>query len=72
MNTIILIQYKSKEEVPKTHIIKLTKIKDKETILKVAREKQQKEKTYNQEYSTQQGTHSDLKEKSKALQTGKD
>jgi len=40
--------------------------------LKVAREKQQKEKTYNQEYSTQQGTHSDLKEKSKALQTGKD
>ena len=26
-------------------------------------------KTYNQEYSTQQGSHSDLKKKSKALQT---
>ena len=28
-------------------------------------------KTYNQEYSTQQGPHSDLVEKSKALQTSK-
>ena len=30
-----------------------------------------KGKTYNQDYSTQQGSHSDLMEKSKALQTSK-
>ena len=30
-----------------------------------------KEKTYNQDYSTQQGSHLDLMEKSKALQTSK-
>ena len=30
-----------------------------------------KEKTYSQEYSTQQGSHSDLIEQSKALQTSK-
>ena len=75
--------------------MKLTKIKHKQQILKVAREKQQithkgipiriiadlsietlqarkewqntlkviKEKTYNQDYSTQHGSHSDMKEK---------
>ena len=84
-------------------LIKLTKIKHKEQILKAAREKQQithkgvpvritadvstetlqarrewqdilkvmKEKTYSQDYSTQQGSHSDMKDKSKALQTSK-
>ena len=30
--------------------------------------KQNKRKTYNQDYSTQQGSHSDSKEKPKALQ----
>ena len=30
-----------------------------------------KGKTYNQDYSTQQGSYSDMKEKSKALQTSK-
>ena len=30
-----------------------------------------KEKTYSQDYSTQQGSHSDMKDKSKALQTSK-
>ena len=30
-----------------------------------------KRKTYNQDYSTQQGSHLDLMEKSKALQTSK-
>ena len=30
-----------------------------------------KEKTYNQDYSTQQGCHSDLTEKLKPLQTSK-
>ena len=79
------------------------KIKQKEQILKAAREKQQitrkgipiriiadlsietlqamrewqdiikvmKEKTYNPDYYTQQGYYSDMKEKSKALQTNK-
>ena len=83
--------------------IKLTKINDKEKILKATKEKQQitykgiptrlsadlstetlqarrewhdifsdeREKNYNQEYSTQQGSHSHLTEKSKALQTSK-
>ena len=31
----------------------------------------EREKNYNQDYSTQQGSHSDLMEKSKALQTSK-
>ena len=85
-------------------LIKLTKIKDKEKILKAAREKKQitykgtpirlsadfsaealqarrewhdilnmmkGKKTSNQDYVTQQGSHSDLKEKSKALETSK-
>ena len=84
-------------------LIKLTKIKHKEQILKAAQEKQQithkgipiritadlsietlqsrrewqdilkvvKEKTYNPDYYTQQGSHSNIKEKSKALQTRK-
>ena len=84
-------------------IIKITKIKHKEQILKAAREKQQithkgipiritadlsietlqarrdwqdilkvmKEKTYNQDYCTQQESHSNMKKKSKALQTSK-
>ena len=87
-----------------THIlIKLTKIKHKEQILKAAREKQHitykgipiritadlsietlrpegngrtylkwwKRKTYNPDCYTQQGSHSNMKEKSKALQTSK-
>ena len=84
-------------------LIKLTKTKYKENILKAAREKQQitykgihirltadlsaetlqtrrewqdifkvmKGKTYNQYYSTYQGSHSDLMEKLKFLQTNK-
>ena len=84
-------------------LIQVTKIKDKEKILKVARVKKQityeetpiklladfsaeilqaegsgtiylkwwKEKTSNQDYSTQQGSHLDLKEKSKASQVSK-
>ena len=84
-------------------LIKLTKVKHKEQILKEAREKQQvmhkgipiriivdlsieslqarrdwqdilkvmKEKTYNQDYCTQQESHSNMKKKSKALQTSK-
>ena len=83
-------------------LIKLTKIKHKEQILKAAREKKithkeipiiitadlsienlqarrewkdifivMKEKTYNLDYCTQQGSHSNMKEKSKALQTRK-
>ena len=80
-------------------LVKLTKIKDKETILKAAREKKQitykrtpirlsaetlqarrewhdilnvmKGKTSNQDYFTQQGSHSDLKEKSKPSQISK-
>ena len=87
-------------------LTKLTKIKNKEQILKAAREKQQiehkgipiritvdlsletlqarrewqgilkvmklkKKKTYSPDYCTQQGSHSNMKEKSKALQTSK-
>jgi len=84
-------------------LIKLTKIKHKEQILKAAREKQQithegipiritadlsietlqarrewqdilkvmKKITYSPDYRTQQGSHSNMKEKSKALQTSK-
>ena len=83
--------------------MKLTKIKDKENILKAAREKKQvtykgtpirlladfsaetlqarrewhdipnemKGKISNQDYSTQQASHSDLKEKSKPSQISK-
>ena len=83
-----------KRNTPRHIVVKMTKIKDKERILKAAREKQQitykgtpimlsadfsaeilqarKEwQTYNQEYSTQQGSCSDLMERSKVLQTGK-
>ena len=81
----------------------MAKIKDKERILKAAKEKQQvtntgtpirlsadfsadtlwarrewhdifkvkKGKTHNQKYSTQEGFHSDLMERSKVLQTSK-
>ena len=87
-------------------LIKLTKIKHKEQILKAAREKQQiaykwipiritvylsietlysrrewqgilkvmkekKKKSYSPYYCTQQGSHSNMKEKSKALQMSK-
>ena len=82
-------------------LIRLTKIKYKEQILKAAREKQHithkgipiritadlsidqakrewqdiikvmKEITYSPDYCTQQGSHSNMKEKSKALQTSK-
>ena len=84
-------------------LVKLTKIKHKEQILKAAREKQQitqkgipiritadlsietlqarrewqdilkmvKKITYSPDDSTQQGSHSHMKEKSKALQTSK-
>ena len=92
-----------RRNTPRHILIKLTKIKDKEKILKAAREKKQvtykgtpirlsadfsaetlqarrewhdilhvmKEKTSNQDYSTQQGSHSDLKEKSKPSQISK-
>ena len=92
-----------RRKTPKHILIKLTKIKDKEKILKAAREKKQitykgtpirlladfsaetlqarrerhdilnvmKGKTSNQDYFTQKGSHSDLKEKSKVLQTGR-
>ena len=88
---------------PRHILIKLTKIKHKEQILKAAREKQQithkgipigitadlsietlqarrewqdilkvmKEKNLQSNYCTQQGTHSNMREKSKALQTSK-
>ena len=93
----------SRQNTPRHILIKLTKIKHKEQILKAAREKQQitykgipiritadlatetpqarrewqdilkvmKEKTYNQDYCTQQESHSNMKKKSKALQTSK-
>ena len=87
---------------PRHILIKLTKIKDKEEILKAAREKKQitykgtpirlladfsetlqarrewhdllnmmKGKTSNQDYIIHQGSHSDLKEKSKPSQINK-
>ena len=82
---------------PRNILIKLTKIKHKEQILKAAREKQQithkgipiriklfspggngrtylkwwKKITYSPDYCMQQGFHSIMKEKSKALQTSK-
>ena len=96
-------QDKPKANIPRHILIKLTKIKYKEQILKAARENQQithkgipiritadlftetlqarrdwqdilkvmKEKTYNQDYCTQQESHSNMKKKSKALQTSK-
>ena len=92
-----------RRNTPRHILIKLTKIKDKEKILKAAREKKQitykgipirlladfsaeilqarrewhdllnvmKGKNSNQDYSTQQGSHSDLKEKSKPSQISK-
>ena len=89
--------------MPRHILIKLSKIKYKEKILKATMEKQQitykgipitltadissetlqarrvwqdifkvmKGKTYNQDYSTQQGSHSDLMEKLKPLQISK-
>ena len=88
---------------PRHILIKLTKIKHKEQILKAARKKQQithkgipiritadlsketlkarrewqdilkvmKRKIYNPYYCTQKGSHSNMMEKSKALQTSK-
>ena len=89
---------------PKHILIKLTKIKHKEEILKEVRGKEQiahkgipiritadlsietlqarrewqgilksdeRKKTYSPDYCTQQGSHSNMKEKSKALQTSK-
>ena len=92
-----------RQNTPRHILIKLTKIKHKEQILKAAREKQQithkgipiritvdlsietlqarrewqdilkvmKEKNLQLRYYTQQGSHSNMKEKSKALQTSK-
>ena len=92
-----------RQNTPRHILIKLTKIKHKEQILKAAREKQQishkgipiritadlsietlqarrewqdilkmmKENTYSPDYCTQQGSHSNMKEKSKAFQTSK-
>ena len=58
-----------RRNMPGHILIKLSKIKYKETILKAAREKQQK--TYNQDYSTQQRSHLNSVEKLKLLQTSK-
>ena len=90
-----------RQKTPRHILIKLTKIKHKEQILKTAREKQQitqkgipiritavlsietlqarrewqdilkrrKKRTYSPDYCTQQGSHSNMEEKSKALQT---
>ena len=90
-----------RRNTPKHILIKLTKIKLKEKILKAAREKQKitykripiryqlifqqklckpegsgriylkswRRKNYSQDYATQQGSHSDLMEKLKPLQT---
>ena len=92
-----------RQNSPRHILIKLTKIKYQEQILKATRKKQQitqkgipiritadlsmklfrpegngrtylkwwKRKTYNPDYYTQQGSHSNMKEKSKALQTSK-
>ena len=91
-----------RQSTPRHILIKLTKIKHKEQILKAAREKQEirhkvtpiritadlsietlqatrewqdilkvMKVTYNPDYRTQQGSHSDMKENSKALQTSK-
>ena len=92
-----------RQNTPGHILIKLTKIKHKEQLLKAAREKQQtthkgipiritadllietlqarrewqdilrvmKENNLHQDYCTQQGSHSDMKENSEALQTSK-
>ena len=91
-----------RRNTPRHILIKLTKVKHKEQILKAAREKQithkgipiritadlsietlqarrewqdilkgMKQITYSPDYCIQQGSHSNLKEKSKALQTSK-
>ena len=91
-----------RQNTPRHILIKLTKIKNKEQILKAAREKQQithkgiliritadlsienlqarrewqdilkvMKITYSPDYCTQQGSHSNMKEESKALQTSK-
>ena len=92
-----------RRNMPRHILIKLSKIKHKEQILRAARKKQQitykgipirlqlisqqklckpegcgrtylkwwKRKTYNQDYSTQQGSHSDSTEELKPLQKGK-
>ena len=92
-----------RRNTPRLILIKLTKIKHKEQILKAAREKQQithkgipiritaglsietlqamrewqdilkvmKEINLQPDYCTQHGSHSNMKEKSKALQTSK-
>ena len=99
----VLYRVNPRRNTPKHILIKLSKIKYKEKILKAARENQQiaykgipirltvdlsaetlqarrewqdifkvtKGKTYNQDYSTQQGSHSDSTEKLKPLQTSK-
>ena len=99
----VLYTINPRRNTPRDILIKLSKIKYKEKILKAAREKQQitykgiprrltvalsaetlqarrkwqdifkvtKGKTYNQDYSTQQGSHSDSTEKLKPLQTSK-
>ena len=92
-----------RQNITRHILIKLTKIKHKEQVLKAAREKQQithkgipiritddlstetlqarrewqdilkvmTEITYSPDYCTQQRSHSNMKEKSKALQTSK-
>ena len=100
----VLYRINPRRNMPRNILIKLSKIKYKEKILKTAREKQQitykgipirltadlsaetlqarrewqdifkvmkGKKTYNQDYSTQQGSHSDSTEKLKPLQTSK-
>ena len=98
-----LIHFLLREDTPRHILIKLTKIKHKEQILKAARESQQithkgipkritadlsietlqarrewqdilkmmKENNLPPDYCTQQGSHSSMKEKSKAFQTSK-
>ena len=98
----VLYRINPRRNIPRYILIKLTKIKHKERILKAAREKQQVtykgnsihltadlsaetllarrewqdifkvlkgKNIYNQDYCTQQGSHSKLMEKSKAFQT---
>ena len=97
------IRINQRRNTPRHILVKLTKIKHKEQILKAAREKQQitnkgipiritadlsietlwarrewqdilkvmKENNLQPDYCTQQGSHSDMKENSKALQTSK-
>ena len=102
----VLNRINPRRNTPRNILIKLTKIKHKEQILKAPREKQQithkgipiritpdlsietlqarrewqdilkvmkqkKKKSYSPYYCTQQGSHSKMKEKSRALQTSK-